>query len=207
MTLNPGCFSSRSFNPARMTLWSSANKMRISFTVFDTLLCEWKVYSDDRAAAGLGMYGTRAVEMRHPLFNTEQAQTLRLFDIESFAVVPYRKRELVWLLPHIDTYCRRMRMPGAVVQRFLHDAVDTRFVLVRQIIRREIRRDCHVHTGLPGNFAGLPFQRGNQTQVVQHRRSQKQRHVPDGPNGIFDEALYRFHVAGQLLFRLDGESR
>src|SRR5262249_28047425 len=101
-----------------MTLWSSANKIRISFTVFDTLLCEWKLYSEDRAAAGLGMNGARSAEMRNPLFDTEQSQTLRLFDIKSFAVVPYRKRELVWFLLHIDTYGRRMRMPGAVVQRF-----------------------------------------------------------------------------------------
>src|SRR5262245_57701409 len=127
-----------------MTLWSSANKMRISLTVFNTLLCEWKVYSEDRAAAGLGMDGARSAEMRNPFFDTEQSQTLRLFDIESFAVVPYRKGELVWFLPHIDTYRRRIRMPRAVVQRFLYDAIDARFVLVRQIIGREIRGDRHV---------------------------------------------------------------
>src|SRR5215475_11928438 len=207
MTLNPGCFSSRSFNPARMTLWSSANKMRISFTVFDTLLCEWKVYSDDRATAGLGMYSTCAVEMRHPLFDTEQSQTLRLFHIESSAVVSYRKRELVGFLPHIDAYRRRMRMPGAVVKCFLHDAVDARFVFVRQIIRREIRRDRHVHAGLPGNFTGLPSQCGNETQVVQHRRPQKQRHFPDGSNGILDQTLDRFHMPRQLFFRLNGQAR
>ena len=114
--------------------------MRISFTALLTLvLCKWKIDGDNRTAAGFGMYRAFASQVRHPFFDSEKAETFRLFDIETLAIVPDGQCEAARLLQYLDAYGGRMRMPRTIVQRFLHDTVNACFVFVRQIIRYEVR--------------------------------------------------------------------
>src|SRR5262249_14272558 len=92
-TLNPGWRSSSTFRPARMTLWSSANRMRISLIAFFTLFVgERKFYGQRSAAAGLGTHGALASQARHSLFDAKQAQALAVFDVKSPSVIAYGKR-------------------------------------------------------------------------------------------------------------------
>src|SRR5437867_2925881 len=117
--------------------------MWMSFAGFFCTLvcCKRKFYCEKRTAAGLRAYFALAPEVCHALLDAQQTQALRLFHIDASAIVPDRKRQALRFLLHIDAAGGGMRMGGAVVKRFLHDTVDTRFVVVRQIVRDEIRRD------------------------------------------------------------------
>src|ERR1700733_11306544 len=109
--------------------------MRISFIGFCTLsLCKRKFDCDHRAAAGLGMQSAFAAQMRDSLFDTEQTQAFRVLHIKTLAIVLYGKRQPAWLLQHFDPYGGGVRMAGTVMQRFLDNAVDAGFVLVRKVV-------------------------------------------------------------------------
>jgi hypothetical protein len=95
---------------------------------------EWEIDSDDCAAAGFGMYGATSSQVRHSFFDSQEAETFRLFDIETLSVISNGEREVVRFLQHLYSYRRRVRMPRTIVQRFLHDAIDAGLVLVRQIV-------------------------------------------------------------------------
>src|SRR5438132_877775 len=147
MTLNPGWLSNNSFKPARITLWSSANRMWISFTdFFCTLFCgEGKFHGEERATTGFRTYFALAAKVRDALFDTQQTETLRMLHVESSAVIADGKRQTLRLLLDINANSSGLRVTRTIVKRFLYDAVNARFVFVRQIIGDKIRRNGHVH--------------------------------------------------------------
>jgi len=109
--------------------------MRISFTALLTLvLCKWKIDGDNRTAAGFGMYRAFASQVGDSFFNSEQAESFRLFYIEPLSIVPDGQCEVARLLQYLYSYGRRVRMPRTIVQRFLHDTIDARFVLILQVV-------------------------------------------------------------------------
>src|SRR5581483_6816551 len=119
-TANSGWLSSKSRNPRRITLWSSANRIRICFTVADTpllgaVLAERQGYLEDSAHARFGVNGANASQAGDPFFNAQQAQTLVLFGVEAVTVVLDGKLELIGFLRHPDTDGGGIRVPGAVV--------------------------------------------------------------------------------------------
>src|SRR5213594_85951 len=98
------------------------------FVGFCTVFCcKGKFYSDCRAGAGFRMYRTLATQVGRSLFDAQQTQAFRMPDIESFAVVAYRKRQTFRFLPDIDAYRGRLRMRATVVKSFLYDAIDAGF--------------------------------------------------------------------------------
>src|SRR2546427_1814961 len=120
MTLNPGWLSSRSFKPARITLWSSANRMRMSFADFCTLFCcKRKFYREHRTAAGLRMDLALSAQVGDSLLDTQQTEALRLLDVETAPIVTNGKQQMLRFLLNPDADCSRVGMGGAIVKRFL----------------------------------------------------------------------------------------
>ena len=90
--------------------------MRISFTgLYTLLLGEWKIGGDNRAAAGFGMYRAFASQVGDSFFNSEQAESFRLFDVETLAVIPDGECEVLRILPYLNANGGRMRMSRTIV--------------------------------------------------------------------------------------------
>src|SRR2546427_11722419 len=118
MTLNPGWLSSRSFKPARITLWSSANRMRISFADFCTLFyCKRKFYCEHRTTAGLRMDLALSAQVGDSLFDAQQTQPFRLLDVETSPIITDGKRQMLWFLLNFDADRSCVGMRGAIVKR------------------------------------------------------------------------------------------
>jgi hypothetical protein len=129
--------------------------------------------------AWLRIDGERAAQVMHALLHAHQAQ----------AAHPRRRRSRGRRLPlkarfstapvhhHLDA--ARLRMPRAVMQGFLHHAVDAGLELVGQLAGALLGRYMHAQTGALGNLASLPFERRHQAEIVQHGRAQQQSHVAD----------------------------
>ena len=80
----------------------------------------------------------------------------------------------------------------AIVQRFLHHAVDAGAVRVGQVVAGIVGVDADAEAGTACCFPALPFKRRHQTQIVQHRGPQQQRDVAHRANagfGLFTEGI------------------
>src|SRR5205814_8524191 len=105
-------------------LWSSANRMRISFADFCTLFyCKRQFYCEHRAAAGFRMDLALSAQVGDSFLDTEQTEAFRLLDGETSSIITDRERQKPRFLLNLDADCRCVGMARAIVKRFLHDSV------------------------------------------------------------------------------------
>ena len=125
------------------------------------------------------------------LLNAEQSHAFYVSGVEAAAVVLNGELERIALLLGADAYARRARVAGAIMQRFLDDAIDAGFVIVGQIVG-DIGGDADFHSAALGNFASLPLEGGDEAEIVEHGRTEQQRHIAHHANGVLDQALHGF---------------
>ncbi len=132
----------------------------------------------------------RATEAAYALFHAQDSHAALAFGIEAVAIVGDFHCNFIGILH--DGYFRVFGrgVCGGVVESFLHEAVNGDFGFVAQIFRHIFRLNFHFHIAAAGNFAGLPFQSGDQAEVVEHGRTEKQRDVADGFDGRFGDGFY-----------------
>ncbi len=106
---------------------------------------------------------------------------------------------MIGFLMDTDAHRCCVGMARAVVQRLLDNPVDASLVFVGKIVGIEFRGYAHVHRRTLGNLARLPLQRGDQAQIVEHRRPQQQSHVTHNTDRVFDKALGAFDMLADLL--------
>src|SRR5260221_4113000 len=130
-----------------------------------------KGYRQQRASAKMGIDLEGPAKMRHAFLNAEQPQASLRFRLESAPVVlnhdMYRLRAVLYRDP--DRACAGMA--GAVVQRFLNNAVDARLVLFRKRIGDRFGGHVDSYAGAPRQLSSLPFEGRDQAQVVEHGRA------------------------------------
>jgi hypothetical protein len=80
-----------------------------------------------------------AAQVRDALFHAQQAEAARVRAVEALPVVEHAQVDAVAFLHDLDAHAAREGVPGAVVQRFLHHAIDTGFVLFGQIVGHACR--------------------------------------------------------------------
>ncbi len=74
-------------------------------------------------------------------------------------------------------------MLHAVVQRFLHDAIDAGLVVFGKLFGHLFGIHIHPDAAAFGNLARLPLQRRHQAEIVQHGGAQQQRHISHHADG------------------------
>ena len=139
---------------------------------------------DRRARSRRRIHGEAAAQVADSLFDAQQPHAALAACVESAAVVVDREPQAVRLLPHRNFHVLRAGVLPAVVQGFLHDAIDAGLVLFRKLFGNPIGRNLHPQATALGNLARLPFERRDQAEVVEHRRTQQQRHVAHHADGV-----------------------
>ena len=149
------------------------------------------------AAAGLRIDFEFPAQMTDPLFHAEDAQTPRTLRIEAAPVVKDAQQNLPGFAAdsHLDGV--GLGVARAVVERLLHHSIDTRLVFLRKLTG-EFALQLHMHAGTLGCFAGLPIERGDQAEVIQHRRPKQQRHVANFVDAFFGYAANGFQARADL---------
>ena len=140
--------------------------------------------------------------MSHALLNSQQSHPFFVTGIEALSIVSHRKQQPRRLLLHGNRHIARAGVLHAVVQRLLHHAVDAGLVLFGQVLGHVFGDHLHPHAAALRDLARLPFERRDQSQIVQHRRPQQQRHVAHHADGAFHQLLdlvrlhrRRLHIA------------
>ena len=139
-----------------------------------------------------------AAQVMHAFFHAYQAQAADTAGVEAVAVVFDGQQNFRSFLADFDHHFVRLGVAGAVVERFLDDAIDAGLVGIGELAGVFIGGDFDAQSGAFGDFAGLPFERGNQAQIVQHRRAQEQAHIADDVDAGFGQALDGFDVAADF---------
>src|ERR1019366_6327149 len=75
-----------------------------------------------------------AAQSAHPLLHSDQAHAPLLWWIKPSAVVLYRQQQPVRLLGNRNSHVLGVRVLDDVVQRLLHDSIDTRLVVFRKFL-------------------------------------------------------------------------
>src|SRR6059036_3481101 len=89
-------------------------------------------------------------------------------------------------------------MSGAVVQRFLDNAVDACLVWSGKIIWDSLGSHVDSYVCAPGDFTGLPFKRWDQAEVVEHGRTKQQGHVANDTNAVLSQIANAIYVRFQF---------
>ena len=113
----------------------------------------------------------------HAFFHTEQSHSFLLTRVKADAVILDGHRHALRILADDNSNLGRPRMFGAIVQRLLHETVQAGPMRVGQITGDFAGHHFDRKASPPHDFASLPSQRGNQTEIVQHGRTQQQSHV------------------------------
>src|SRR5215470_8215124 len=130
-----------------------------------------KRYRQQRASAQMGIDLESPAQMRHALLHAEQPEASLRFRLESAPIVLDHDMYSFRAVSYRDPDHTGAGMTGAVVQRFLNNAVDARLVLFRKVIGDLFRGHVDSYAGTPGQFPPLPFESRDQAQVVEHGRA------------------------------------
>src|SRR5436190_20976112 len=116
--------SSRNRTPLRTTPWSSASRIRT--VIVSRLLVDRNSREHCGALSALRRQLQFPAELHHALLHSDQpeAPPAHRCGLEAHSVVLHRDRELPLMNRHADVNRLGSRVPRAVRERFLHDAVD-----------------------------------------------------------------------------------
>lgn len=151
---------------------------------------ERKFGRDRSATSRSGLDREDAAEAANTLFHAENAHAALASGIKTIAIVRDFHGDFIGVLNDRDfrVLCGSVR--GGVIQSFLHEAVDTDFGIVAKIFGDALRVNFDFHIAAAGNFTSLPFEGGDQAQVIQHGRTQKKSDIANGFDGIFGDGFY-----------------
>src|SRR5271170_2626800 len=123
-TVRSGCCSTRRRRPPRMSLWSSARRMRIFLMVgvgsrrIGCVQRNLGFYGG--AFAGCGIDCKCAAETAHAFFHAENTHAALASGIEAVAIVGDLQRDFIGILRDGDSRVFGGGVGGGVVERFLH---------------------------------------------------------------------------------------
>src|SRR5579864_4412657 len=113
-TLKPGWLSSSSRRPLRITVWSSANRMRILFACvcvsIGLAVVERQFHGQQRSGAARGMHPAAPAELGHAFLDAEQSHAGVLLKVKAFPVVLDGEHQAAGLLAHADSNLAGLRM-------------------------------------------------------------------------------------------------
>jgi hypothetical protein len=139
----------------------------------------WKLDLNARASAGSRIDGKGPAETNDALMHPKQSNTSLALGIKPYAVVVNRKDAAFGVFGQENTDMTCFGVSGAVVQRFLDNAVDARFVFIGEIVDKITIEDFDHQAATFGDFATLPFESGDKTEIVEHGRAQEKGHIAD----------------------------
>jgi hypothetical protein len=82
-------------------------------------------------------------------------------------------------------------MSRGIIEGFLDHAVDARAMRIEQVVGDVVGDQFHPEVGAAGDFAGLPLQSRQQSEIVEHGGAQQQGHVANHRNALFCHAADR----------------
>src|SRR5262249_46229804 len=125
--------------------------------------------------------------------------------IESDPVITDRNPEFVIASDHIDGDSLCIGVPDAIGQRFLNCPVHARSMAIGKAVEFSFYRQIDVRTVTTREVAHVPFERGLETEVVQHTRPKAEREIAYRPKHAVNELLALGHrgtgVATRKRFR------
>ena len=152
---------------------------------------ERKFGRDRSATSRSGLDREDAAEAANTLFHAENAHAALAFGIKTIAVVRDFHGDFIGVLNDRDFRVLCGSVCGGVIQSFLHEAVDDRLWFRRP---RSSDTSCRVnfdfHIAAAGDFTSLPFEGGDQAEVVEHGRTQKKSDIANGFDGVFGDGFY-----------------
>src|ERR1019366_840388 len=191
-TRKPSWLSSSMRRPFRTMVWSSASRIRIDFivsTVRRHRLSQGKRDPKQRTLAARRFHDETAAESADTLLHSDQPHAPFLWWIKPSAVVLYRQQQPVRLLANRNSHVPGVGVLDDVVQRLLHDSIDAGLVVFREFLGDLLRGDLHPQSASLGCFAGLPLQRRNKAEIVEHGRAQQECHVAYDADRLFEQPL------------------
>jgi hypothetical protein len=131
-----------------------------------------------------------AAEAADAFFHAEDAHTALAGGIEAVAVIRDFYGDLIGILSDAYFGVFGGGVRGGVVEGFLRDAVDGDFGFVAESFRDVFRVNFDFHLAAPRNLAGLPFEGGDQAEIVEHGRTEEKCDVADGFDCGFGNGFY-----------------
>src|SRR5579872_3173682 len=146
-TVISGSRSSMARRPSRTTVWSSANKIRISsmsvpLVQFGNRQCRVNQCPSPWLRTNLEMPS----EASYSLFHAQQAKAAHEACIETHSVILHGYLHLLGLLSYCHLNGARFGMADCIVHRLLHHPVDACPMLVRQAVDGIVGRNQHVQS-------------------------------------------------------------
>src|SRR5437764_4416740 len=117
----------------------------------------------------MGIDSKSTSEVSDSLFDAYQTEPSFHFRPKSVSVILDQNRDTAGVLFDTDSDYARAGMADAIVQRLLDDAVDAGLQLLGKLVGYAIGGHIHTDAVISGNFPRLPFERGYQAEVIQHR--------------------------------------
>src|SRR5215468_5570147 len=121
---------------------------------------KWKLDLNARASAGGRIDGKGPAETNDALMHPKQSNTSLALGIKPYAVVVNRKDAAFGVFGQENT-------------------VDARFVFIGEIVDEITIEDFDDQAATFGDFATLPFESGDKTEIVEHGRPQEKGHIAD----------------------------
>jgi hypothetical protein len=134
------------------------------------------------------------VKLSDALLNAAETQSVaRTSGIESDPVITDRNPEFIIASDHSDGNRLRVGVPDAIGQRFLNRPVHARSMAIGKAVEFSFYRQFDVRTVTTREVAYVPFERGLETEVVQHTRSKAEREIAYRPKHAVNELLALGH--------------
>src|SRR5262249_38493744 len=135
---------------------------------------------DSGAVAGLAAQTEAAAELRDALLHAEQAESARASCTKTLSVVLDDERHTTDALFQRDPHAPPARVARAVAKRFLRNSKNAGAVRVGQVARGIFSADFDRESRAVADFTCLPFERGDEAEIIEHRRPQREGDAADG---------------------------
>ena len=201
-TAMSGCFSSSARRPSRTTVWSSASSMRMGI-VF--VVSRWGAFSATGSSARMEVPrpGCESMARRPPRRRTRSSMPSRPRPRTTRGSKPSpssrtlkRTRPASRAQLHFDIV--RIRMAGGIVDRLLYQAVDAGLVLVGEVVCPLVGSENDVESGALAGLARVPVEGGDESEIVEHGRTEEQGEVADFVDGFLGQAAYGVQVIARF---------
>src|SRR4029077_12718342 len=114
-----------------------------------------------------------ASQMRHPLRHAYQSKAADAASVEYVSVVVDAQQESATLLTHYDGHFCGLGMFYAVAQGFLRNSIHTTLMRLWQTVGNLFGSNLHRKIGAFADFACLPFEGRDKSQVIEHGRTEQ----------------------------------
>src|SRR5688572_30849963 len=192
--------SSRLRSPRRTMPWSSASSTRKPHLRHRRR--QRQVQRDRRALADGTRDGHVAVKFLDALFKSTETETITApCGIESDPIVDHRDAQSIVMARDLYLDGVRLGVTEAIGQRFLHSSIYARLMPIRPRVELSVHVQLDVHSVSAGDVAHVPFQRGSQTEVIEHAGAQPEREISNSAEHLVDQQFALGHGGAEPCVR------